>query len=310
MNKIPVIAVVGPTASGKSDLAVEICLKFNGEAVSADSMQIYKGLDIGTAKPTCEELSKVKHYMIDFLSPDKKFSVAQYVQKADECIESIFSKGLTPIVVGGTGLYIDSLIYNNDFGEFEVDASLRSTLNERIEKEGGQKLLDELKEIDADTASRLHENDTRRIVRALEIFYTTGKPQSYYVKNSRTKTPRYSFLYTVLSCSSRQLLYERINNRVDIMLKEGLLEEARQVVSSDWYDGSTASQAIGYKEFIPYFKGKSSLEECVALLKQHSRNYAKRQLTWFRHNEDAVFFNVDTDKEYKEEIIRLYTENK
>lgn len=305
-----ILVIAGPTAVGKTKLAIEIAEKIGAEIVSADSMQIYQGLDIGTAKPTAEVRSKVKHHMMDFLSPDKKFSVAQYVEKADECIESIFSKGLTPIVVGGTGLYIDSLIYNNDFGDFEVDMSLRESLNKQIEKEGGKELLKQLSEVDPETAARLHENDIRRIVRALEIYHTTGKSQSFYVKNSRTKTPRYSFLYVVLSFSSRELLYERINKRVDIMLNEGLLEEARGVVTSSWYEKSTASQAIGYKEFLPYFNGETSLGECVALLKQHSRNYAKRQLTWFRHNEDALFFNVDTDEDYQEKIINLFTENK
>lgn len=302
-----IIVIAGPTAVGKTALSIEIARRINGEIVSADSMQIYKGLDVGTAKPTSEEQRAVKHHMIDVCSPEVRYNVADYVSEASTCIEDIFLRGKVPVVTGGTGLYIDNLIYDNDFGDFELDLSVRERLNERGEKEGGESLLKELSEIDPETAQRLHQNDIRRIVRALEVFYSTGKTQSYFIKNSRTKAPRYSFCYNVLACSDRALLYERINSRVDVMLENGLMDEVKKVLSSPWYENSTAAQAIGYKEFEEYFKGTKSLEECVELLKQRSRNYAKRQLTWFRNKKEAVFYNVDVQDNIAESIIDSYS---
>lgn len=295
MNK-RLIVIAGPTAVGKTALSIELALKIGGEIVSADSMQIYKGLDIGTAKPNKSEIEKVPHHMIDVCSPENKYNVADYVKDAEKCIEDIFARGKTPIITGGTGLYIDNLVYNNDFGEYELDEALRESLNERARTEGGRALLEELKTIDPKVAQRLHENDVRRIVRALEIYYSTGKTQSYFVEKSREKAPKYSFTYNVLTCSDREVLYSRINRRVDIMLDEGLLEEAERVVFAPWYKNSTAAQAIGYKEFEPYFYEDRPLLECIELLKQHSRNYAKRQLTWFRNKKEAVFYNVDKEE--------------
>lgn len=292
---------------GKTALSIEIARRINGEIVSADSMQIYKGLDVGTAKPTLKEQALVKHHMIDVCLPEKRYNVADYVSEASACIEDIFSRGKVPVVTGGTGLYIDNLIYDNDFGDFELDEGVRDSLSNRAENEGGKALLEELSKIDPETAGRLHQNDVRRIVRALEIFYSTGKTQSYFIKNSRVKKPRYGFCYNVLSCSDREVLYKRINSRVDAMLGEGLIDEVKNVLNSHWYENSTASQAIGYKEFQPYFRGEKSLDECVGILKQRSRNYAKRQLTWFRNKKEAFFYNVDTEKNIAESIIDLYS---
>lgn len=301
-----VLVIAGPTAVGKTATSIEIAKRINGEIVSADSMQVYKSLDIGTAKPDAEERRLVKHHMMDVCLPQKRYSVAEYVTEASLSIEDIFSRNKTPIIVGGTGLYIDNLIYNNDFGDFDIDESVRQDLIARADYEGGALLLEELSKVDPLSAQKLHKNDTRRIIRALEVFYSTGNPLSYYVEKSRDNNKKYEFLYTVLNMSSRELLYDRINLRVDLMMKQGLLEEAKWVIESPWYLTATASQAIGYKEFEPFFCGIKSLEECVDTLKQHSRNYAKRQLTWFRHNKDAVFYNVDEENDIAGEIINRF----
>ena len=303
MNK-KLLVIAGPTAVGKTSVGINIAQKIGGEIISADSMQVYKGLDIGTAKPTLEEQDAARHRMIDVCSPDSHYSVAEYVLAAEKEIEDVLSKGLIPIVVGGTGLYIDNLIYKNDFGECKFDPLVREKLNERAEREGGNALLRELSEIDIETARRLHQNDVRRIVRALEIFYSTGKTQSSFIKESRKNSP-YEVLYVVLTTSDREVLYSRINKRVDVMINNGLLNEAENVIKSPWYSGSTASQAIGYKEFEPFFNNTKPLEECITLLKQHSRNYAKRQLTWFRGKKEAVFINVDKEEKIVEKIIDL-----
>ena len=303
-NKILVIA--GPTAVGKTNLSLKLAQQLNGEIVSADSMQIYTGLDIGTAKPTKDEMGIVAHHMIDICHPSERFSVAQYVKLADSVISDIFSRGKTPIVVGGTGLYIDNLVYDNDFGELGIDMRIRSELYKKTEIMGGEKMLLELQGIDPQYASKLHSNDIKRIVHALEIYYSTGKTQTEIIANSRTRPPRYPFLYSVLTNSSRANLYERIDNRVDVMLKSGLLDEAEWVINSGWYSNSTASQAIGYKEFEPYFKGNSDLEVCISVLKQHSRNYAKRQLTWFRHRPEADFIFMDENADHVSYIIEKF----
>lgn len=300
-NKLLVIA--GPTAVGKTALSIEIAKKIGGEIISADSMQVYKGLDIGTAKPSQNEQMLVKHHMIDICSPGHKFSVAEYTELAKREVDSILSRGLVPIIVGGTGLYIDNLIYENDFGDYQFDQSIRDKLNERYKDEGGKKLLSELAEIDKCTAEKLHENDARRIVRALEIYYTTGKTQSAFINDSRVKPSKYDILYIVLTMSDREKLYDTINLRVDKMLKEGLLDEAKEVINSSWYSNSTASQAIGYKEFESYFNNEKTLIDCINILKQHSRNYAKRQLTWFRNKKEAFFVNVDIEKNISDKII-------
>lgn len=306
-NKILIIA--GPTAVGKTALSINLAKRLNGEIISADSMQVYKGLDIGTAKPSLLEMQGVKHHMIDVCEPAHKFSVAQYVNLATTCVDDALSRGKFPIIVGGTGLYIDNLIYNNDFGEMSVDYEIRDKLTQRANSEGNSVLLSELQKIDGEYASKLHVNDKKRIIHALEIFYTTGKTQTELIKESRTKPPKFDFLYVVLDFSNRDILYSRINTRVDIMMEQGLLDEAKRIISSPWYKDSTCSQAIGYKEFEPYFNGEKDLSECVELLKQHSRNYAKRQLTWFRHKEEANFVLTDKSSSPESDIINLLKNN-
>lgn len=291
MNKIPVVAVVGPTASGKSDLAVEICRRFNGEAVSADSMQIYKGLDISTAKPTEEEKKGIPHYMMDFLDTKESFSVAEYQTMAGECIKDIHSRGKLPVIVGGTGLYIDTLLNNVRLTEDSFDEALRAKLLKRVEEEGIDSLLTELEKIDPEYASKMHPNNVKRIVRALEVWYSSGVTMTEQIENSKAESP-YEVLYLGLDAKERDFLYNRINLRVDIMLANGLEEEARAYLAQP--DMSTSSQAIGCKELKPYFNGEMTLSEAAENLKQATRRYAKRQLTWFRRNKEIKWLFIDT----------------
>lgn len=290
MNRIPVVAVVGPTASGKSDLAVEICLRFNGEAVSADSMQIYKGLDISTAKPTEEEKKGVPHHMMDFLDNTESFSVAEYQKMAGECIRDIYSRGKLPVIVGGTGLYIDTLLNNIQLKEDSFDEALREKLLERVEKEGIENLLDELRGIDPECAEKMHPNNVKRIVRALEVWYSSGVTMTQQIADSHAESP-YDVCFIGLDAEDRDFLYERINRRVSIMLENGLEAEAKDYLSQE--NTATSSQAIGCKELKPYFDGEITLAEASDNLRQATRRYAKRQLTWFRRNKEINWILID-----------------
>jgi len=286
------IVICGPTASGKSSLAIEMSRLFNGIIISADSMQIYKTLDIGTAKPTKEEQARAEHKLIDFLEPDEPFSVANYQKLCLEEIEKAQDRGKLPFLVGGTGLYIDSVVNNLQYVPIPNDDKLRADIEKRYDTEGGEKLLEELYEIDPETASRLFPRDRKRIVRALEVFKLTGRSLSYHNSLSRSVPSPTEFLKIVLSFKNRELLYERINKRVEIMFLQGLLEEAQELYLNGYKDSPTASQAIAYKELFGYFSGAHSLQEAKELLKQRSRNYAKRQITWFKRM-DAHFIYMD-----------------
>ena len=290
MNRIPVVAVVGPTASGKSDLAVEICLRFNGEAVSADSMQIYKGLDISTAKPTEEEKKGVPHHMMDFLDNTESFSVAEYQKMAGEYIRDIHSRGKLPVIVGGTGLYIDTLLNNIQLKEDSFDEALREKLLERVEKEGIENLLDELRGIDPEYAEKMHPNNVKRIVRALEVWYSSGVTMTQQIEDSHAESP-YDVCFIGLDAEDREFLYDRINRRVGIMLENGLESEAKDYLSQE--NTATSSQAIGCKELKPYFDGEITLAEAADNLRQATRRYAKRQLTWFRRNKEINWIMID-----------------
>lgn len=294
MNRIPVVAVVGPTASGKSDLAVEICLRFGGEAVSADSMQIYKGLDISTAKPTEEEKKGVPHHMMDFLDNTETFSVAEYQKLAGECIRDISSRGKLPVIVGGTGLYIDTLLNNVQLTEASFDEALREKLLTRVQNEGIEGLLKELEGIDPEYAAKMHPNNVKRIVRALEVWYSSGVTMTQQIENSRAESP-YEVLFIGLDATDRDFLYDRINRRVSVMLENGLEAEARDYLAQK--NTSTSSQAIGCKELRPYFDGDITLQAAADNLRQATRRYAKRQLTWFRRNKNINWFMLDSFKE-------------
>lgn len=283
MNKIPVIAVVGATASGKTSLAVEIAKRFDGEIVSADSMQIYKGMNIATAKPTEEEKQGIPHYLIDFLPVTEKYSVAEFVKQAGGIISDIYSRGKLPIVCGGTGLYIDSLLNNMSYAEQPDNTEIREKLQKRADELGTENLLEELMQIDGDYASQLHINNRGRIIRALEMYYLTGEKPTVLRERAKSNESPYEPFYISIEYKDRQKLYDRIDRRVDEMFRAGLEEEAKEYFSLD--KKSTASQAIGYKELSGYFSGDITLEQASQNLKQATRRYAKRQLTWFRRNE-------------------------
>ena len=291
MQNIPVLAVVGPTASGKTALAVELAKRLGGEIVSADSMQIYKGMDIASAKPTEAEKQGIPHHMMDFLPPETPYSVAEYVKAARACILEIHKRQKLPILVGGTGLYVDSLLTDTQFIETETDFDLRARLETEFDALGGEKMLEKLATFDSDTAARLHPNNRKRIIRAFEVYTLTGKTMTEALAASREKPSPFTPCYIGIAYENREILYDRINRRVDIMLENGLLAEARA-----FFQGTpdTAAQAIGYKELKPYLDGVLSLDEAVENLKRATRNYAKRQITWFKRNPQIHWIYADT----------------
>lgn len=290
MDKIKILVIVGPTASGKTALSISCAEKFGGEIVSADSMQIYEGLDIATAKPTADEMHGIKHYMIGFLPADKTYSVADYVFDAGKYIKDIHVRGKLPIIVGGTGLYIDSLVNNIKFTQSPTDNELRVKLQAECEEKGSEAMLSKLRTIDPDYAASLHPNNVKRIIRALEIYYSTGENMSSALKKSISEPSQYEPVFIGINYRDRAKLYERIDKRVDLMLDKGLLKEAETYLGNM---GSTAVQAIGYKELKPYLSGEAELSQCIENLKRATRNYAKRQLTWFCRNQNINWIYPD-----------------
>ncbi len=300
MKKIPVIVVVGPTASGKTALSINIARAFAGQVVSADSMQIYEKMDIATAKPTIDEMAGVPHHLIGFQPINKKFSVAEYVALAGECIKNINAKGDLSVLVGGTGLYIDSLLENIQFSKEENGTALREEITKEFDEKGADYMLAYLREIDPETSARLHLNDKSRIIRAIEVYRATGKTLAQQKVISRGQESPYKPLYIGINYRDRNVLYDRINRRVDIMVENGLLDEAKDFYNLD--PDCTACQAIGYKELAPYFNGEKGLYECLESLKIETRHYAKRQLTWFRRNENINWVYPD-DYENTEQML-------
>lgn len=282
-EKIKTVFIVGPTASGKTAVSIELAKKFGGEIVSADSMQIYKGIHIASAAPDIEEMQGIPHHLLEFLPLDEQFSVADYVKAARKCIKDIASRGKMPIVVGGTGLYISALLDNTEFGEEKTDSALRSELERLFNEKGAEEMLRELASFDPETAARLHPNNRRRIIRAFEVYKLTGKTVTEQNELSHINESDLNPLVIGINYNNRELLYNRINCRVDIMLEKGLLDEARQSFNREQSERG-AFQAIGHKELYGYFKGECSLEASAELLKQQTRRYAKRQLTWFRRD--------------------------
>ena len=294
LSKPRVVAVGGPTASGKTALSVALARAFDGEIINADSMQIYKNLDVGTAKPSAEERQGIPHYLLDFLSPETPYSVADFTAAADPLIRDITARGRLPLVVGGTGLYITSLLSGMAFAPEKTDPAIRARLQARADTEGGAALCAELQRIDPDYAAQVHPNNLPRVIRALELFEATGRRMSDQRREARPAEAPYHALCLCLTCRDRAVLYSRIDRRVDEMVENGVLDEARQVYDHrDAY--RTAAQAIGYKEFFPYFEGTANLTECTERLKQATRNYAKRQLTWFRRQNDAAWLYLDEE---------------
>ena len=301
-NKPMVIVIVGPTASGKTALSIELAKKINGEIVSCDSMQIYKDMNIGSAKPTFEEMQGIKHYLIDVVEPTERFSVAEYKKRAEEAIEEILAKGKIPIVIGGTGLYANSLIYGIEYNEIEYDEEFRNELMEQAETEEGLKFLyEEAKKIDPIAIEKISKNDKKRIIRIIEIFNSSGKTKTEQEIESRKNDVKYDYKVFAINID-RPILYERINKRVDIMIEEGLIDEVKSILQK--YSGfPTAMQAIGYKEIIEYFNGDITKEEAIEKIKQESRRYAKRQITWFKRIENIIWLDGLENRQNNIDII-------
>ena len=291
MQKNKVIVICGPTASGKTALSIELAKKINGEIVSCDSMQIYKDMDIGTAKPTPEEMQGIKHYLIGYVSPEVRYSVADYKTDAKKAIKEIIQKGKMPIVVGGTGLYLDSLIYEIEYQDIKLDEQYRNKLEEEVEKQGLENLYEKAKQIDPKAIEKISPNDKKRILRILEIYHATGKTKTEQEIESRKKEVEYDYKVYALNWD-RQKLYNRINKRVDMMIEQGLVEEVKQIL--DKYDNfPTAMQGLGYKEVVEYLNGNLTKEEMIEKIKIETRRYAKRQLTWFRKNKQTIWLNAE-----------------
>lgn len=302
MNKPKVIVIAGPTASGKTSLSIELAKRINGEIVSSDSMQIYKDMNIGTAKPTTEEMDGIQHYLIDFVSPDKRYSVADFKRDAEMAIEDILKKGKVPIVVGGTGLYIDTLIYGIEYPEIEFDEEYRDELMRIADSEDGlESLYEEAKNIDKDAIEKISPNDKKRITRILEVYKATGKTKTELERISREKGVKYDYKVFAINMD-REKLYERINLRVDLMLEQGLLDEVENLVKK-YKEFPTAMQGLGYKEVVEFFDGKLTKDEMIDKIKQESRRYAKRQLTWFRKNKEIIWIDGLEEKTKNIELI-------
>ncbi|MBQ5567315.1 MAG: tRNA (adenosine(37)-N6)-dimethylallyltransferase MiaA [Oscillospiraceae bacterium] len=285
-----VVCVVGPTACGKTKMGVLLAKELNGEVVSCDSMQIYRGMTIGTAAPTREEMEGVPHHMIAVADPRENYSVARYAREAGQCVDDILARGKRPIIVGGTGLYLDALLAGREYASGQAGGAVRAQLERRVAQEGIGPLLDELRAVDPESAQRLNPNDQKRIIRALEVYRETGKTITQHNLDSQRVPPRYDAVYLGFAFEDRQDMRDRIDARVEQMAEQGLLDEVRALLKRGVPRGSTALQAIGYKECLSFLDGQSTEEEALELIKLRSRQYAKRQLTWLRRNQDIHWF--------------------
>lgn len=288
MSKTKIIVVAGPTASGKTNLAVEIAKAVSGEVISADSMQVYKGMSIASAAPAQKEMQGVAHHLVEFLDQSEGFSVSDFCRLAKEKISEISARGNVPVIAGGTGLFIDSLVDNINFTEAQTDFELR----ERLMQKDCDELYSMLLEVDKEAAEKIHKNNKKRVARALEIYYSSGSTKTAQDINSKKEESPYEALYFVIGFKSREVLYERINRRVDLMVEAGLVDEARENLSKE---KATSAQAIGHKELQPYFSGEKSLGQALDDLKRETRRYAKRQITWFKRRENAVWLYADEE---------------
>lgn len=298
--KKPLIVIGGPTACGKTGFSIKLAKKIGGEIISADSMQVYRYMDIGTAKVTAEEADGVPHYLIDEFDPDEEYNVMLFQQKAKAYMEQIWAKGKVPILVGGTGFYINALLYDNDFTETDNDTSYREECYKLAKEQGPEVLFERLKEVDPEYAEIMHANNVKRVTRALEYYYLTGQKFSEHNAEQKEKDSPYDAAVIILNMD-REKLYERIELRIDIMMEQGLLEEVKGLLDKGYTPDLVSMQGIGYKEFIPYFNGECTLEEAVTQLKTNTRRFAKRQLTWFRRQIEGLW--VDLGKETSEEAM-------
>ena len=300
MDKPKVIVICGPTASGKTALSIKLAKKINGEIISSDSMQIYKNMDIGTAKPTTDEMEGIPHHLIGFVEPNQRYSVAEFKKDAENAIEEILAKGKTPIIVGGTGLYVDSLIYGIEYQDIELDEKYRQELENRVANEGLEKLYEEAQKIDPQAMGKISPNDKKRILRVLEIYKATGKTKTEQEIESRKKGVKYDYKVFAINWD-REILYERINKRVDIMIQQGLIQEVEELLKK--YDEfPTAMQGLGYKEVVEYLQGEISREEMIEKIKMETRRYAKRQITWFKKNKQTIWIGAQDLQKILDEI--------
>lgn len=297
----PMIILTGPTAVGKSALSVELAKRINGAVISADSMQVYQHMDIGSAKITPEEMQGIDHYMIDELQPEEEFHVVRFVEMAKQYLEKIYAQGKIPIVAGGTGFYIQALLYDIDFTEQECDASYRAQLEQLADEHGAAYLHEMLREVDPESAETIHANNTKRVIRALEFYHLSGEKISEHNQRERQKTSPYRFAYFVLN-DERAHLYQRIDARVDLMIEQGLVGEVQQLKAMGCHKNMVSMQGLGYKEILDYLDGKTTLEEAVYIIKRETRHFAKRQITWFKRERDVIWFDKQ-NYHYREEDI-------
>lgn len=302
----PLICIVGPTASGKTALSIALAKQLDTEIISSDSMQIYRGMDIGTAKPDEAERDGVVHHMFDVADPGEDFSVACYQEMADACAQSILARGKVPIVCGGTGLYLNALIEGNAFSGDDTTSKIRQRYQAIAQERGVHYLHELLRKVDPESAERIHENNVKRVIRALEVYEQTGMTIGAFNAAHKPPKPRYDAVLLALCPTQRETLYDRINRRVDLMMEQGLLEETERLYRGGLLKG-TAAQAIGYKELVPYLTGEDTLEQCVEQLKRASRNYAKRQLTWLRRDSRVTWIYYDCAEDFPE-VLRRSTE--
>lgn len=309
MEKKKVICIVGPTASGKTSLSIELAKKIDGEIISADSMQIYKGLDIGTAKVTEKEAKGIPHHLIDICNIEDKFSVADFKQMCYDKIDEIISRGKTPIIVGGTGLYVSSIVDNMNFTDEKIDFEYRNYLEDLAKEKSNEYVHSILERLDPESAKIIHPNNLKRVIRAIEIAKNSQEIKSIHMQKEetrkKTESSKYDF-YVFCIDFERESLYERINLRIDIMINDGILKEAKKVYDMKLNKDSTCMQAIGYKEFFPYFDGKDTLENCIEKLKKDTKNYAKRQVTWFKNKLDCIYLDA---KDNKKDMIKNILNN-
>ena len=301
-EKRPMVILTGPTAVGKTALSIEMAKKINGSIISADSMQVYRHMDIGSAKVMPEEMGGVRHYLIDEFDPDEEFHVVKFVERAKEHLEEIYAEGKIPIIAGGTGFYIQALLYNIDFTEQECDEAYRTGLEQLATEKGAGYLHDMLREVDPASADAIHANNIKRVIRALEFYHLSGKRISEHNEKEREKNSPYNFAYFVLT-DDRAHLYQNIDKRVDFMIEQGLVGEVQKLKDMGFHRDMVSMQGLGYKEILDYLDGKTTLEEAVYIIKRETRHFAKRQLTWFRRERDVIWFDKQTYNYQDEKIL-------
>lgn len=290
--KKPLIVLTGPTAVGKTSLSISLAKAVNGEIISADSMQVYKGMDIGSAKIRKEEVQGVTHYLVDILEPEEEFHIVKFQELAKAALEEIYAKGKIPILVGGTGFYIQAVTRDIDFTQAEQETSYREELEQFAKEKGAEYLHEKLREVDSKSAENIHANNVKRVIRALEFYHQNGTPISEHNEEQKQQTSPYNLAYFVLT-APREILYERIDRRVDQMMEEGLLEEVKSLRERGCHRGMVSMQGLGYKEILAYLEGEYPLEEAVRILKRDTRHFAKRQLTWFRREQDVIWVDKE-----------------